>query len=143
MVSSLGLLLGGHAAGDPAARAPAEGHSVVATIVSGAVALAWLEVASMVRTAPADFQRLDWWDNVAIYAILVPMPWIVFGHLGIVRRWLASAIGSVWAKGFLIKFVISGNLIHSSVSTLRRQTSIRAKASRQLKEPRSRGRGRV
>ncbi len=102
----------------------------MATIVSGTVALASFEVASMVRTAPVDFQRLDWWDNVAIYAILVPMPWFAFSHLGIVRRWLASVIGSVWAKGFLIKFVISGNLIHSSVSTLHRHTSIRANAFR-------------
>ncbi len=57
----------------------------MATIVSETVALARLEVAWMVRTAPADFQRLDRWDNVAIYATLVRMPWFVSSHLGLVR----------------------------------------------------------
>ena len=41
------------------------------------MALARLDVASMTRTGPEDFQRLYWWDNVATTAILVPIRWFV------------------------------------------------------------------
>ena len=123
MVSSVGLLLGViHLM--IWLRDRRRGAVLLAAIMAiGAGLLALVELALMTRTSTADYQRLLWWANVLIFAILVPMTWFVYVHLGTARRWLALTITAAWVLGLLVNFVMPGNLTFSSIEALRTETT--------------------
>ena len=123
MVSSVGFLLGAihlmiwlrdrrHVA-----------YLLAAIMASAAGVLALIELALMTSATPAGYQKIVLWNNIAIFAILVPMTWFVYVYLGTARRWLAIAITVSWTVCLLVNFVMPGNLTFSSVTALDVETS--------------------
>ena len=95
--------------------------SAIMAFAAGVLAL--LELSLMTQTAPEGYQRILFWNNVAIFAILVPMTWFVYVCLGTAQRWMAITITAAWVFGIMINFVMPGNLAFSSVSTVYFETT--------------------
>ena len=123
MVSSVGLLLGVIQFMVWLRDRERTAFLLAAIMASAAGSLALLELELITSRSVADYQKIVWWNNVAIFAILVPMTWFVYLHLGTARRWLATAITAAWVFGLLVNIAMPGNLTFSSVTALRIETT--------------------
>lgn len=123
MVSAVGLLLGGIQFMIWMRDRDRLAYLLAAIMASAAGALALLELGLITRQSAAEFQNIVWWNNLAIFAILVPMTWFVYLYLGTARRWLAIAITAAWTASILVNFVMPGNLTFSSITALRMETT--------------------
>jgi PAS domain S-box-containing protein len=123
MVSSAGLLLGLIQFMIWLRDRRRTAYLLAAVMAGAAGTLALLELGLMTSRSAADYQTLVWWNNLAIFAILVPMTWFVYLYLGTARRWLAIAITAAWVAGVLVNIAMPGNLTFSSIVALRMETT--------------------
>jgi len=88
-----------------------------------AAASALLELAMLTTESVLLYSELLRWENLAIFMILVPMVWFVYGYFQAGRRWLAITITALWSMGILVNFLLPGNLTFEHVTELKRLTT--------------------
>lgn len=95
-----------------------------ATMGFGAAVSAMLELAMLTTRSAHTYSELLRWENLAIYMILVPMVWFVYGYFQSGRRWLAITITLLWSIGIVINFVSPGNLTFDHIMELKQLIAV-------------------
>lgn len=95
-----------------------------AAAASGAAVNSILELAILKAASPATASTLVRWENVAVYALLIPLVWFIYVHFGTARRCLAVSITGLWSVVLIVNMVSPSNVVFAEVERLRRATTV-------------------
>jgi PAS domain S-box-containing protein len=89
---------------------------VVMAVSAGAGALT--ELALMNADSIDSYRKLIQWENLFVYALLLPMVWFVKARLPAARRWLAIVISIAWSVAILINWLSPYSLVYAEITSL-------------------------
>jgi PAS domain S-box-containing protein len=98
-------------------------YALSALMAAGASASAYLELALLQTESIERYATLLRLENLAIFALLIPMVWFVYLHFGTARRWLAVTITATWGIAIVVNFLSPFSLVFSDIAELRRLVS--------------------
>ncbi len=95
--------------------------SALMALAAGANALA--ELGLMHAESLQTYRTLLKLENLAVFLLLVPMVWFVYGHFGTARRWLAWTITALWSVSLVVNFLSPNSLVFSELVALESVTT--------------------
>lgn len=89
-----------------------------ATMSFAATATALVELALMKSQDVARYGRLLQWENLTIFALLVPLVWFIHLRLHSRRAWLAITITLLWCATVVINFAYPYSVVFTEITEL-------------------------